>query len=180
MRSFLLFLVLCSVVNAQTPEELRKQYSNVLVYIDDLGPDDHSIEYWEKCCIESCDSWLVPAGFTITRVPKRSDAEIVFTIGILKDRYGQCDRESWVKFPHIPNKADKLIVTIDKRIKNMSHENLNPDENLISVLKHEVGHAIGLDHVMGSIVSDEWPRPRDLTPLDRKRIQELKRYLQSR
>jgi len=180
MRLLLLFLALCSVANAQTAEELKKQYSNVLIYIDDLGPDDHSTEYWEKCCLEACDVWLTQAGFTVTRVSKRTDAEIVFIIGILEKRYGQCNREPWVKFPHIPNKSDKLIITIDRRIKSMPHKNLTPVENLMSVLKHEVGHAIGLDHTTGSIVTDEWPRPKDLMPFDKNKILELKKYLESK
>jgi len=173
MKSILLFLLLYSVAHCQTKEELYSQKSEILIFIDDLAPLDYTDEEWIKSINIACNVWFKPAGFKITRVFLKDKAEIIFRINDLEKRFGQCVRQSWVKFPHIPNKSDGIIIEIDKDIKFMPHG------DLLNVLKHEVGHAIGLDHTKESIVSGEWPRPLDLTDYDRVKIQELKKFLDS-
>ncbi len=173
MRILIAFLILCSsFANAQTRQEFKVQQSEILIFIDDLAPVDCTDEEWVKSINEACEAWFKPSGFTIKRVLTKEKAEIVFSTADLVKRFGQCNRNQILIFPHIPNKADGIVILIEKDIKSMPHN------NLLNVFKHEVGHAIGLEHNVQSIVSGEWPRPLDLTDYDRERIQELKRVLE--
>ena len=170
MRKLILLLLLVCA----TPLQAQDNPKSLLIYISSTPPPGVSMETWNHTIFEACDAWFKAPGYSITCVKDASKAELFFMTAELTHlkRYAQCRRSyGYTGFPYMLTRNHPTIIEVNRSIMQQ------PGHNLLRTLKHEVGHAIGLEHHPDSIVTDVKNRPINLTAYDRRKRAEYLRFL---
>lgn len=160
------------IVDTRPYEDVK----NIMVYIDPKPPSGYTTQEWHNMVMSAMAIWFSPAGYSVTAIDDVTKAEMRFVVKEIRPipgqplRYGQTFSSPVDIFPCIPYVSDNVRIEINAvALRN---------RDVFRTLLHEIGHAIGLKHRSGSIMSVGTPRSTTLTDRDRESIQSLKKYLE--